>query len=63
LVSAYGLFFNPATIANDIGQLDDLVPANVLTIVLEQASRLASNSDQTLSLVVGILVSSHCGAR
>jgi hypothetical protein len=36
LVSAYGLFFNPATIANDIGQLNDLVPANVLTIVHEQ---------------------------
>jgi membrane protein len=59
LVSAYGLFFNPATIANDIGQLNDLVPANVLTIVHEQATRIASNSNQTLSLglVIGILVS------
>jgi membrane protein len=59
LVSAYGLFFNPATIANDIGQLSDLVPANVLTIVHEQATRIASNSNQTLSLglIVGILVS------
>jgi membrane protein len=41
LVSAYGLFFNPARIANDIGQLRDLVPANVLTIVHEQATRLS----------------------
>ena len=59
LVSAYGLFFNPATITNDIGQLSDLVPANVLTIVHEQATRIASNSNQTLplGLVVGILVS------
>ena len=59
LVSAYGLFFNPATIANDIGQLSDLVPANVLTIVHEQATRIASNNSQTLSLglVIGILVS------
>jgi membrane protein len=59
LVSAYGLFFNPATITNDIGQLSDLVPANVLTIVHEQATRIASNSNQTLSLglIVGILVS------
>ena len=59
LVSAYGLFFNPATITNDIGQLSDLVAANVLTIVHEQATRIASNSNQTLSLglVVGILVS------
>jgi membrane protein len=59
LVSAYGLFFNPATIAYDIGQLSDLVPANVLTIVHEQATRIASNNSQTLSvgLVIGILVS------
>ena len=40
LVSAYGLFFNPARIANDIGQLRDLVPANVLTIVHEQEHAL-----------------------
>src|ERR1700722_8592272 len=59
LVSAYGLFFNPARIANDIGQLGDLVPANVLTIVHEQATRIASNNNQTLSLglVLGILAS------
>jgi membrane protein len=59
LVSAYGLFFNPATIANDIGQLNDLIPANVLTIVHEQAIRIASNNSQTLSvgLVIGILIS------
>jgi membrane protein len=52
-------FFNPATIANDIGQLNDLVPANVVTIVHEQATRIASNGNQTLSLglMVGILVS------
>ena len=58
LVSAYGLFFNPATIANDIGQLSDLVPAN-MTIVHEQATRIASNNSQTLSLglIIGILVS------
>ena len=46
-------------LSNDIGQLSDLVPANVLTIVHEQATRIASNSNQTLplGLVVGILVS------
>jgi membrane protein len=59
LVSAYGLFFNPVTIANDIAQLSDVVPANVLTIVHEQAARIASNSSRTLSLglVIGILIS------
>jgi membrane protein len=56
LVSAYGLFFNPARIANDIGQLRDLVPANVLTIVHEQATRIASNNNQTLSLGLVLLL-------
>ncbi len=59
LVSAYGLFFNPGTIVNDISQLNDVVPVTVLTIVHEQAMRIASNSSQTLSLglVFGILIS------
>jgi membrane protein len=59
LVSAYGLFFNPGTIVDDIGQLNDVVPVTVLTIVHEQAMRIASNSGQTLSLglVLGILIS------
>jgi membrane protein len=59
LVSAYGLFFNPGTIVDDIGQLNDVVPVTVLTIVHEQATRIASNSGQTLSLglVLGILIS------
>jgi membrane protein len=59
LVSAYGLFFNPGTIVDDIGQLNDVVPVTVLTIVHEQAMRIASNSGKTLSLglVFGLLVS------
>jgi membrane protein len=59
LVSAYGLFFNTGTIVDDIGQLNDVVPVTVLTIVHEQAMRIASNSGQTLSLglVLGILIS------
>jgi membrane protein len=59
LVSAYGLFFNPGTIADDIGQLNDVVPVTVLSMVHEQATRIASNSGQTLSLglALGILIS------
>jgi len=59
LVSAYGLFFNASTITNNLSLLNDVVPDNVLSIVHEQASRIASNSGRALSIgiVVGILVS------
>ena len=59
LVSAYGLFFNTSTITNNLSLLNDVVPDNVLSIVHEQASRIASNSGRALSIgfVVGILVS------
>jgi membrane protein len=59
LVSAYGLFFNASNIANNLSLLSDIVPGNVLTIVHEQAQRIAANSGGALSvgIVVGILVS------
>jgi membrane protein len=59
LVSAYGMFFNPATITNNLNFAGDVVPGNVLSIVQEQATRIAANSNRTLSvgLIVGILVS------
>jgi membrane protein len=59
LVSAYGLFFNTSTITNNLSLLQDLVPDNVLSMVHEQANRIASNSGGALSIgiVVGILVS------
>jgi len=59
LVSAYGLFFNASTIANNLSLLSDIVPANVLSIVHEQAQRIAANSGRALSvgIIVGILVS------
>ncbi len=59
LVSAYGRFFNAATITNNISLLQDVVPQNVLTIVHEQVSRIASNSGRALNIgiVAGILVS------
>jgi len=42
LVSAYGLFFNTSTITNNLSLLNDVVPGNVLSIVHEQANRIAS---------------------
>ena len=59
LVSAYGLFFNTSTITGNLSLLNDVVPPNVLSIVTEQANRIAANSGRALSvgIVVGILVS------
>jgi membrane protein len=59
LVSAYGLYFNAATITNNLSLLNDVVPPNVLDLVREQATRIAANSGRALStgIVAGILVS------
>ena len=59
LVSAYGLFFNTSTITNNLSLLNDVVPENVLSLVHEQANRIASNSGRALSIgiIVGFLVS------
>ena len=56
LVSAYGLFFNTSAITENLSLLNDVVPDNVLSIVHEQASRIASNSGRALSIgfVVGV---------
>ncbi len=59
VVSAYGLFSSPSVITNNLSLLNDFVPDNVLSIVHEQASRIASNSGSALStgMIVGILAS------
>ena len=59
LVSAYGIFFNASAIGQDLSLLQGLVPGNVLSILNEQASRIASQSNRALSiaLIAGILVS------
>ncbi|HEY2531598.1 MAG TPA: YihY/virulence factor BrkB family protein [Xanthobacteraceae bacterium] len=59
LVSAYGLYFNASTIANNLSLLDGVVPGSVIAIVHEQASRIAANSGRALSIgiVAGIMVS------
>ena len=50
MVSAYALFFNASTIINNLSLLNDVVPDNVLSIVHEQAARIASNSSPALSI-------------
>jgi membrane protein len=59
LISAYALLFNASTVINNLSLLNDVVPGNVLSIVHEQAARIASNSSGALSIgiIAGILVS------
>jgi membrane protein len=63
LVSAYGLLFNASTITHNISLLNGVVPANVLSIVLGQAERIAGNGSGTLSIgvIVGIVVALWSG--
>ena len=58
LVSAYGLFFKASTITDDLSMLHDVVPVNVMNIVTEQAARIASSANGTLTVgvIAGILI-------
>jgi membrane protein len=58
LVSAYGLFSNPSVITQNLSLLQDVVPANVLGILSEQATRIAAQSNRALGIgvVAGIVV-------
>ncbi len=58
LVSAYGIFFNAADIGQNLSLMNDVVPSNVLNILREQATRIAAQSNRTLSIgvIAGILV-------
>jgi len=58
LVSAYGLFFNASTIPRSLSMASDVVPDDVLNLLRQQATRIASQSNGTLSIGVigGILV-------
>jgi membrane protein len=59
LVSAYGIFFNPATITNNLALIREAVPGEVLNLLSEQAQRMAANGHGTLSVgvIIGILLS------
>lgn len=57
LVSAYGLVFDAETIGQTLSLLNGIVPDTVLELTHDQATRIASQSNRTLSIgvVVGIL--------
>jgi membrane protein len=59
LVSAYGIFFNPTTITNNLALVSGAVPAEVLNQLSEQAERIAANGRGVLSagVIIGILLS------
>ena len=59
LVSAYGLFFDAATVTSNFSLLRGIVPENVLALLVDQATRIAAHGGGTLSIgiVAGILVS------
>jgi membrane protein len=57
LVSAYGLFFNASTIANNFSLMQGVVPDNALSLVRDQAGNIASHSRALgIGIIVGILL-------
>jgi membrane protein len=58
LVSVYGMFFDASTITQSLSMADDVVPSDVLNLVTQQATRIASQSHGalTLGIVGGLLV-------
>lgn len=48
IVSIYGLFSSRASILDHLGMLSGLVPADALTLIRDQLTRLASEADATL---------------
>jgi membrane protein len=59
LISAYGIFFDPRSIAQNLPLLSGAVPDQLLELVQKQAEQIASTGNGTLSigLVVGIVLS------
>lgn len=58
LVSAYGLFLDDATIANNLNLMQDVVPANVLDLIRDQVVHIASSGRALgAGFAFGILVS------
>jgi membrane protein len=59
LVSIYGLFSDPGTIAKHLDQLSGFVPSGALDVAREQLTRVTSKGDQALGLtfVIGLAIS------
>ena len=59
LVSIYGLFADPNQIATQLDNLSDILPGGGVTVIKDQLTRLASQSNRSLTIgvVIGVLVS------
>lgn len=59
LVAIYGLFSNPATIAQHLDQLGGFLPGGALDVAREQLTRISSKGGQTLgwTFIVGLAIS------
>ncbi len=59
LVSIYGLVFDPASIASQLAEVGQIVPAEVLQIIDSQLTKVTATSDTALGFgfLVGVLLS------
>ena len=59
LVAIYGLFSNPASIAQHLDQLGGFLPGGALDVAREQLTRISSRGGQTLgwTFIVGLAIS------
>lgn len=65
IVLLYGLIADPATVADSLDLLNDVVPAEVLTIVREQLFQIVSTNktQQGLGLLIALLFSTYGAMR
>ncbi|MBV8119905.1 MAG: YihY/virulence factor BrkB family protein [Alphaproteobacteria bacterium] len=59
LVSIYGLFADPATIANNLNSISGILPGGAVDVVRDQLNRLAAQPRGTLgiSFLIGLIIS------
>ncbi len=59
LVSIFGLFADPATVGNQIGNLSGVLPGGAIDVITAQANRVASQSSGTLgwAFVISLVIS------
>ena len=59
LVSIYGLFADPTTIASNLDTVSDIMPGGAVEVVRDQVNRIAEQGSATLgiSFLVGLMIS------
>jgi membrane protein len=63
LVSIYGLFSDPGSIAKHLDEISGFVPGGAVEVAREQLTRVATKGERTLGLTfaVGLAISELCG--